>query len=351
MTIYKFPSIDQFRNCAKAVQAKVQWRSLDENGDNVFDRTAKMPTLTFRGTTKAHGSNGGIIYDIASSTLQYQSRERVLELTSDNAGFMLYMMSKEAALFSIFTHIHALSDVVYPEKIAIYGEWCGGSIQKGVSINGLAKMFIIFGIKVIKGETHTWMDMAAVGNIAEPEHNIYNILDFGSYHIDIDFENSGRAVNEMIAITDAVEVECPIGKHFGRVLGTDVTVGEGVVWKCITPGYESSDFMFKIKGTAHANSKVKTLALVDVDSINERIILANGVTPAWRLDQGIEAACNLLNGGNMEMTHLGAYLKFVNQDIMKECSDLFVKSGISPKEVFPHVAKIARTYFIDRMNS
>jgi hypothetical protein len=32
--------------------------------------------------------------------------------------------------------------------ITIYGEWCGGNIQKGVGITNLEKSFFIFGVKI-----------------------------------------------------------------------------------------------------------------------------------------------------------------------------------------------------------
>ena len=50
----------------------------------------------------------------------------------------------------------------------------------------------------------------------------------------------------MIEITEAVENECPVGKHFG-VSG----VGEGVVWTCVSEGWNDSGTWFKVKGEAH----------------------------------------------------------------------------------------------------
>ena len=37
-----------------------------------------------------------------------------------------------------------IDGIKFNDYCAIYGEWCGGNIQKGVAINGLNKMFVIF---------------------------------------------------------------------------------------------------------------------------------------------------------------------------------------------------------------
>lgn len=130
--MHKFPSINQFRNVIRHVKDHAQYAGKDENGDPIFDRSIELPTLSFRGTVKLHGTNAGIIYDLYTKEFSYQSRERVLELTQDNAGFMLYMKNREAMLERIFQSSYAPAGT---EKIALFGEWCGSGIQKGVAIS------------------------------------------------------------------------------------------------------------------------------------------------------------------------------------------------------------------------
>ena len=54
---------------------------------------------------------------------------------------------------------------------------------------------------------------------------------------------------------ESPEKRCPAGAFFG-VEG----VGEGVVWRCITPGFQRPEFWFKVKGEKHSVTRVKKLA-------------------------------------------------------------------------------------------
>ena len=343
--MHKFPSIEQFRNVIRNVTAKARWVGRDENGDPVFDRNVALPTLTFEGTVKLHGTNAGIVFDIDSREITYQSRERVLSLTQDNAGFMLYMSSIQNTIYQIFDDIWVPTGT---KKIALYGEWCGQGIQKGVAISELPKMFVIFGIKAISEDGEgEWLDLSSydLNDISFPDQRIYSIFDFPNYEIKIDFEKPEVAQNEMIKITEAVEAECPVGKAFG-VSG----IGEGVVWKCSTPGWTSSDFMFKVKGEKHSVSKVNTLAAVDVEKIaNQRAFIESVVTEA-RLEQGVD---NLVREQllPLEMTSMGAFIRWVYNDVVKEEMDTIVANQYDPKKLGGPIADVARKWFVNRLNT
>ncbi len=232
----KFPSIEQFRTAIKNVQHRARYSGRDEAGEPIFDGTKLIPTLTLRGTVKLHGTNAGIVYDVPSLQIEsYQSRERELTLTSDNAGFMLTMLepARQAELNDMFEHIidqnnHWSREVNVEEvsKIVLFGEWCGGNIQKGVGISGLPKMFVIFGIKVVMTdpEDNFWLDLAYFETLEAREQNIYNVLTFGSWTVDVDFNYPQLMQQKLIDLTIAVEEECPAGKFFGNS-----GVGEGIV--------------------------------------------------------------------------------------------------------------------------
>ncbi len=355
-TLYKWSDTGQFREALRAIQQKAQFVRVEDDGSITMDRNAKLPTLTYRGTIKAHGTNASFVYDMDTDAFTFQSRERVLSLERDNAGFMLYMKAREDVLRSIvdkylgvFDKLDADVNISEFAKIAVYGEWCGGSIQKGVALAQLPKMFLIFGVKLIRDVEGDDFWIPTDVTIESPDDSIYSSLRFETFEKTIDFSNVeevARVQNEMVDITARVEAECPIGKHFG-VSG----VGEGVVWSCQTEGWRSSKFTFKVKGEKHSVSKVKTLKVVDTGRLGTIMELANAVTPGWRLDQGIEAACDLMNGGTMAMDKIGAYLKWVNTDIVKEEQQRFIDAQIPLKEVLPYIYKIGRDYFIDRFNS
>ena len=336
----KFPSIEQFRNVIHHVKASHHYVGKDEAGQPIYDHTRELPTLRFQGTVKLHGTNAAVVYDFASRELSYQSRERVLTLEQDNAGFMAAQMKNEAAWLEF------LNTMFYPgvAKVAVYGEWCGQGIQKGVAISELPKMFVIFAAKFICIDgIQFWSgplsEEAEFTNIP----GVRDIEEFPMWELDIDFANPELAQNRMIEITEAVENECPVGRAFG-VSG----IGEGVVWTCITPGWEGT--RFKVKGEKHSASKVKTLAAVDVEAIQALKDFVDATVTEQRLEQGLD---NLVREQlkPLEMTSMGDFIRWVYNDVVKEEADTIVASGFDPKELGGPIANKARPWFTKRINS
>lgn len=349
----KFPSIEQFRNVIRHVKSHAQFVGKDENGDPVFDPSIPLPTLKFRGTVKIHGTNAGIVYDVASDSITYQSRERELSLTSDNAGFMLMMKRFEEEWLEYFRSLVSeerldpvRTDI--PEKIAIFGEWCGKSIQKGVAVSELEKMFVIFAQKEVYADGYAhWWDIFDFEDCSMGDDFVSVvkwISEFPTYDIDIDFNYPELAQNKMIEITEAVEAECPVGKAFG-VSG----IGEGVVWTCISDGWNDSGTWFKVKGSLHSVSKVKKLASVDVEAVeNMRQFIEYAVT-----EQRLEWAFANLTGEQLkpaEMSSMGDFIRTVFNDVMREEEDTIVENGIDPKKIGSAVANKARPWFVTKIN-
>ena len=339
----KFPSIEQFRHVIKNVSFRSSYISADENGQQIFNKNVKWPILKFRGTEKLHGTNAGIVYDLKTDTIVFQSRERILSLDQDNAGFMAFMLEKQSVLKKMLSEI---VDIIGKnlDKIVMYGEWCGGSIQKGIALNQLEKMFVIFSIKAISESEETWVDLEKVKHIFSEEDRIFNILNFKTWEIDIDFSSPQIAQNELVNITNLVENESPIGKSFG-VSG----IGEGVVYTCITPGWESSNYWFKVKGEKHSVSKVKTLASVDIEMMNSVNEFIDSVVTENRLTQMLD---NLINEKKLEfeMTSIKTFLSLVHSDIIKEEQDTIGENNFDQKIVNRKISEKAREWFIEKLN-
>ena len=337
MTHISFPSINQFRHVVQHVRRKASFVGLDTAGEPIYNLAAKAPTLTFIGTVKLHGTNAAIVF--TPEGIQYQSRERVLTWEQDNAGFYDHMSKDEEAVNDLYLII---ADVFNLPKnrvttVAVYGEWCGGNIQKGVAITGLPKMFVIFAIKV-NGE---WVHMDTT-KLVNKDLSIYSIEQFDDYVITIDFEQPERSQNILASMTERVEASCPVGSYFGQE-----GIGEGIVWRCIDN--PSSDLWFKVKGEKHSTSKVKTLATVDVEAVeNTREFVAKTVTEA-RLEQGLQ---NLLNEQRkpFDMTSIGDFIRWVHGDIVKEESDTAAASGIEFKKVGGLIAQAAKRWYVERLN-
>jgi hypothetical protein len=340
MRLINFPSIEQYRNVVRNVQHKAQFAGLDEAGEPIMNRAAVLPRLVFEGTVKLHGTNASVV--ISPSGEEWaQSRKNIITPEKDNAGFAMFAHANMERFKQMAAAVDGKGEVVF------YGEWCGGNIQKGVAICQLPKMFVIFGLAVADADNQkVYLQRGAMETVAHSYKNdqIRTIYDFPTWRKEIDFENPAMHQNELNAITEEVEAECPAGKTLG-VSG----VGEGVVWKCVTPGYEDSGFWFKVKGEKHAASKVRTLAKVDVEKLNSIQALAEQVANNERLEQMHQQVFDTLNGGETSMERMGDFIKAVMEDVFKEDIDLISASGFTGKELSGPVCKICRRFIAGKM--
>lgn len=353
----KFPSIEQFRNTIKDVHQHTFYKNAlrDEEG-NILPASMQVkmsfdqPSLVFEGTVKLHGTNAGVVVDMHTSRdapHTFQSRERELTLTTDNAGFCAWGMQKSVS--DVFDEI-AIDTVARlgldSDKVVIFGEWCGGNIQKGVAITQLPKMFVIFGIQLISEEGSRWLNSQQVEVVVEDHRDlmlpcqIFTIWDFTTWRIEIDFNKPELYQNKLVEITQAVEEECPVGKSFG-VSG----IGEGVVWTCYFDG--GAALRFKVKGEKHSSSKVKKLASVDVEKINGVQEFVDSVVTESRLEQGWK----WLEENNLEqdVVNLGPFIKWVIGDVFKEEQDTIVENQLDAKIIPKYISNKARTWFMTKL--
>lgn len=316
----KYPSIEQFRNIIKTVRLNHDYKGKDEHGNSIYQHTENYPTLSFTGTIKLHGTNAGIVR-YSDGRTEFQSRSRVLSLEQDNSEFMSSMYQKD--LETLFKPFY------FKDYVAIYGEWCGGSIQKGVALNKLPKMFIIFGIKV-DGE---WVQLRE--SIQDNSQNIYNILQFPTYKVDIDFNEPEAVQNYLIERTLEVEECCPVGKFFG-VEG----IGEGIVFTCDS----NPNYKFKSKGEKHSVTKVKKLNPVDTEQMDNIKDFVESTVTENRLQQGLEYLKE--NFIEPEPKSTGAFLSWVVKDVLKEEGDTLQDSGFNEKLVKNAIVAKARVWFL-----
>ena len=335
-----FPEIGQFRQIIKTVTDNTRYSGKDVNGDAIYDASKRLPTLTFTGTVKLHGTNAGVTLT-KDGDMYPQSRENIISVEHDNAGFAFFVESHK----DVFKGMFETLDIRDADYITIFGEWTGGNIQKGVAINGLPKMFVIFAVKLSYEEnevnTNYFLTNDETKHLKNPETLIFNVLDFENYTIDVDFENPLLAQNKLIELTLAVENECPVGKAFGNI-GT----GEGIVWKAET---ERGTIRFKVKGEKHSSSKVKTLATVDTEKVNSIKEFAEYAVTESRLEQGIEKVFTSVNE-QIDIRKIGDFLKWIVGDVIKEELDTLVDNGLEPKEVNSAISNIARKWFLDKWN-
>lgn len=330
----KYPSIEQFRNTVRSVTHTAQYQGQDENGEPVMDRNATMPTVSFRGTVKLHGTNAGVCMDTETGEIWAQSRKNVITPTKDNAGFAFFVETNKDKFREIL-ELYAGDIGVQGKIITIFGEWCGGNIQKGVGICELDKMFVIFGVKL----DDNWYPVEP--EFCSEDHSIHAIVNFPTYELEIDFREPALSVEKLQELTFAVEEECPVAKQLGAS-----GIGEGIVWQ---GRYKDQIFTFKVKGEKHSASKVKTLAAVDVEKVNSIHSFVEYAVTENRLNQAVEQVFTI-EGAEPEIKRMGDFLRWIMSDIVKEESDTLAASGLEPKDVGRSVSNKAREWFIEYLD-
>jgi len=329
-------TIPQFRDVVKNVRKIVEYEN--QNGNPIT-----IPTLKFHGTVKLHGTNGAICKN--SEHFYCQSKNNVLSLTKDNAGFYAFVNKPDVKKYfnDRIDEIAERNDIdLTKNTIAIFGEWAGQGIQKGVGISNLEKTFFVFGIKIkpIDGVSY-WVGFYPSFDYAK--ENIKDIRSFPSYSIDVDFNDPDNALNKMIDMVNEVEESCPVAKKMGHD-----GIGEGIVF---VSHFNDNRLIFKIKGEKHAGkSKVKTNKKTDPIVKEEIKTIVDLVTPEWRMVQMYQETFDTLNGGTGDIKRTGDYINAVMNDIMKEETVFLEECGIPFKKISKFIADKARRYLMTKLN-
>lgn len=339
----KFPKIGQYRQVVKEIQMMSAYVGPDDLGNAIYDNTLPKPKdVVFKGYVKLHGTNAGIAHN-PTDGLWVQSRSNIITPLNDNAGFASFVMSKEDIFVEMMENVRYTNSGSIGENdtVVIFGEWAGGNIQKGVAITGIEKSFFIFDVKIVPEDESINPYYVESYYLKSKDNKIYNIDDYLSYTIKIDFNRPDLAQEELARITDEVEKLCPVGKAFG-IEG----VGEGVVWSTTYKGHK---LRFKVKGEKHAGaSKVKTLKPVDSARISAIHDLVNKVVTGERLEQQFNLAIDAVNGGTIDRRYLGDFIRMVIKDTIEEDLDVITDAGFEPKDINKYISQVAKDYFFSK---
>jgi len=332
-----YPKIPQFRNVVSAISRISSYRGMDVNDEPIYDLTAPKPVVKFKGTVKIHGTNAGVCYN-AQTGIYTQSRNNPFDMDEapdSHMGFTFFVKKNKEIFQKFFNKI--VGDLKLDTNlftVTIYGEWAGKGIQKRVAVSELEKALYVFGVKISKINDPEfaafWVDYS---EIRDNDARIFNIDDFGTYEVEVDFAMPQLASNKFAEITEAVGTECPVGKFFG-VSG----IGEGVVWTADFHG----PHRFKVKDERHIVSKVKTLAPIDVEKLNNiQEFVAYSVTYN-RFEQGVQ---QVFAEETPTIKRMGDLIRWVVNDIMSEEIDTMVKNNLEPKDVNKYISTKVREMF------
>ena len=133
-----------------------------------------------------------------------------------------------------------------------------------------------------------------------------------------------------------------------EIISLDINmIGEGIVYKYDTP---RGTIRMKVKGEKHSSSKHKVLAPVNTEKVNSIKEFAEYVVTESRLNQGIEKVFTSVNQP-IDIKKMGDYLKWINNDVMKEEMDTLKHNGLEPKDVNNAISSLARNWFLDKWNN
>jgi hypothetical protein len=337
--LIKFPSIDQFRNVIKAVQLRTRYVGKDDTGESIYDPSIPLPKLNFIGTVKLHGTNASIAYN-REDGLWTQSRENLIEVGKDNAGFAFYVESHRDRYIELFK-MYFNQYLDQGLTVVMYGEWVGKGIQKGVGISEIEKSFFLFAVKIAKPQdeefVNYWVDN--ICGVSDEFIRFYNIFNYPTYEVEIDFNSPQLIQNKLIELTEEVEKECPVAKIFG-ISG----IGEGLVFTC---KYKDEIYRFKSKGEKHSVSKVKKLNSVDVEKLKSIDEFVDYAVTENRFEQAIQNV--FPNKEGIDVKNLGDVIRWIVQDILKEELDTLAGNNLEPKDVNSKIAQKTREMFFRRM--
>lgn len=340
MTFTKFPSIEQLRGVVQNI--KYYYEDHD------------MPTIDFTGTVKLHGTNASVGWDGKELELQIQSRNRIITATDDNAGFAKYVIKNQQYFKTLLQGVrdaHPVPDQVGQDggpdpMLFVYGEWCGKGIQTGVAISEVEPMFVIFAVAYRIDDETLWIPHNNIPSIIDAR--IFNIMQFENYKMSITFTPEGleQAQDKLEQLTNQVESECPVGKHFGHS-----GVGEGIVWIGTFTGPHDGkihNLRFKVKGEKHAVVKSKKAVPIDTEKLKGIQSFIEYAVTDNRLNQGYDELFTK-PGKVATQRDIGTFIKWVRDDVVKEESDTMDSNGLDIKDINKAVSTAARVWFMRKM--
>jgi len=354
--LIKYDSIGQLVNAIYDITGKVRYVGRDVNNDPIYDDSISLPTVQVELWEKIHGTNAGVAYS-NSLGLWAQSKARILTPKEDNKETAQMVEKNQDEWMRIINSLAKEYNINLDEKIiTVYFEQSGGGIQSKSAVSSLDKLAMIFAHFKVSPLTPSydnnheetgakWYKTIVNGvNVSSNDSNIYNIRDFESHEMTLDFNNVQEFRDKVEKMIPIIEKESPVGKQFG----ISNNVGEGFV---ITFEFDGELYKFKIKGDEHAKGsggKKKILTpeeeaenKVKIDFVNDH------ACSEWRLRQMYDE--NFENK-KVTMKDTKTYMDAVFSDIVKEETLALKEIGLVPRDISKLVSSVAIVYFKSRVN-
>lgn len=308
-------------------------------------------TITYRAKVKLHGTNAGVRID-PDGTVTALSRTQVITLDSDNVGFARWVQENRQYFASLRTNV-----VTY-----LFGEWCGPGIQKGTAVNSIPhKIFAVFSVRTMdENRSDLIISPSIIAEILKDheKHGVYVIPWYS--------EGQTWSVNFAGDAADLQPVVDDVNEHVLKVEACDPWilqkfsvrgVGEGLVLYPVVNSIDmprgnykvTTDLMWKAKGEKHAViAKTKPVQVDPTVAANLDGFVQLVLTEA-RLEQGAaHAALHGMGGMPYDMRDMGRFLKWITDDVSRECQTEREAAKIAEKSASGAVMKAARTWFVEK---
>lgn len=303
----------------------------------------------YRAKTKLHGTNAAI--RVTANGVFPQSRSQIISVEKDNAGFAIWLKSREQYFENLISDIKSLDEEI---EVTIYGEWCGPGIQKNVAVNQIPqKTFAAFSLQFhhpkgenLEGSFHSdpAMIRSMSKHIADNDPS-FKILpwEIEPHYVNFDDPNSlsefAEKVNSMVA--ECEETDPWVLREYG-INGP----GEGFVFYANPSNGNPylKGFMFKAKGEAHRVNKTKSAATINPEVLRSVGAFVDFAVTVPRLEQGLTEGVQ----GELDPKRTGDFLSWVMRDILKECTVELADSGLTWKQVVGACSKKARDWYLEK---
>lgn len=294
------------------------------------------PEQRFLVKPKLHGTNASIV--IETGLVYAQSRKNVITPEKDNAGF-----AKWVDALNIDT-----ADAPIGTTFILYGEWGGQGIQKDDAVTQIGKkaffpicVRIIYsdGVELVEHEPDRVQFYAdeLFGMEDNPDVHVIPIMAelYISFSGDVEhLQAVETTVNSMVAQFEEID------PYINSMFGVEAP-GEGVV---VYPDVEDWDtfhkLSFKAKTKSHSVNKSKKAASFKVEVSPDVVDFADRFATVPRFEQAITEL-----GIDIDMKNMGKFLKWVNEDVIKEGSDEVEESELEWKQCSKMITTKAKEWF------
>ena len=309
--------------------------------------------VTFQGSIKLHGANCGVMWDLAADTLQAQTREADLTPTDDYKGFAKFVVEHQDAIRKLIKESILPLMPLETRQVVLYGEWVGAGViakPKGVAVAKFdPKHWALFSVFV---QVEQGTEPRNVSYIMETlpvklGDRIGNVHAVGKdWRITIDFNDPASVEAGIVKVTEflsELDKQCPYGAAYGLT-----GLGEGIVWLPLGDFFGREDLYWKFKTKAHSvvlETKVKQDRPALADDVQTAIRdFVDATVTENRLEQGLDALEQ--QGLTPEKRNTGHYLKWISEDVRRECVLELKESGLTWEQVSGAVTTRAREYFL-----